>query len=100
MRVNRIDPERNANWEAYGLCVPEDPTLWDGVRTTRSRYGPLDFSVAREICGQCTVSNLCLARALDTRDDGCMRGGKTPAELTGMIKELEKPPIERARVMA
>lgn len=99
--MNRIGRDGTEDdWAAYGLCVSEDPKLWDGVRMTRSRTGPLDFSVARGICSECKVSNLCLGRALQTGDTGCMRGGKDPAELKVLLDEHGKPKIERARVMA
>jgi hypothetical protein len=81
---------------SFGLCTQKDPLLWDGVPVSRSKYARRDFTAARKICGECPVSNICLERAIENEDTGCMRGGKTPEELEELVQQ--KHPVKRQRV--
>jgi hypothetical protein len=76
------------SWQDSARCVQVgDPELWDGVRVNKSHYSGLDFSDAKRVCDGCPVSRICLETALAAGDTGCMRGGKTPDELTALLKD-------------
>lgn len=94
-----IEPDPADAWMARGLCTTEDPRLWDGRTLSRSEFAPRDFSQAKAICDVCPVEGKCLSRAVETGDIGCMRGGKTPAELEKLVTAKSRSPRRRAKVV-
>jgi WhiB family transcriptional regulator, redox-sensing transcriptional regulator len=76
-------------WRDGAICRDTDPELFFPVGTTGHALVQIDR--AKEVCGECTVSQQCLDFALDTNQDSGIWGGLT---------EEERRVIRRRRVAA
>lgn len=58
--IRRFVHAGNDGWKDRGLCVGEDPRLWDSIDNTE----------ARKICRRCPVRGECLAAAIENNEYG------------------------------
>ncbi|NUS25095.1 MAG: WhiB family transcriptional regulator [Streptomyces sp.] len=65
-------------WLQYGACAEEDPELFHPVGDNVAARK--QAAQAKEVCAGCKVRELCLAWALETRQDVGVLGGMTEEE--------------------
>lgn len=76
-------------WRDHALCRDTDPDLFFPIGTTGQALVQIDH--AKQVCGECTVSNECLDFALATNQDSGIWGG---------LSEEERRVIRRRRAAA
>lgn len=86
-RAIRNEPEDL--WRDHALCRETDPELFFPVGTTGVALDQIDR--AKEVCGECPVTNECLEFALETNQDSGIWGG---------LSEDERRAIRRRRAAA
>ena len=59
-------------------CRESDPDVW--FPDNQQHHMSMEFRIAKKLCGQCPVKNLCLEFALVNEEDHGLWGGLTPAE--------------------
>ncbi len=73
-------------WRDHALCRDTDPELFFPVGTTGQALTSIDH--AKQVCGDCRVTNECLDFALETNQDSGIWGG---------LSEDERRAIRRQR---
>jgi WhiB family transcriptional regulator, redox-sensing transcriptional regulator len=74
-------------WRDLALCRDTDPDLFFPVGTTGQAL--VQIKHAKQVCGECPVTEACLDYALDTNQDSGVWGG---------LSEEERRVIRRRRV--
>jgi WhiB family transcriptional regulator, redox-sensing transcriptional regulator len=74
-------------WRDLALCRDTDPDLFFPVGTTGQALVQIEH--AKQVCGECPVTEACLDYALDTNQDSGVWGG---------LSEEERRVIRRRRV--
>lgn len=72
----------SATWRDLALCRDTDPSLFFPIGTTGAALGQIE--AARDVCGQCDASALCLEFALMTNQDSGIWGGASEEERRDM----------------
>lgn len=75
-RAIRNDPDDA--WRDQALCRDTDPELFFPVGTTGIALSQIDR--AKEVCGECPVTDACLDFALATNQDSGIWGGLSEEE--------------------
>jgi len=76
-------------WRDHALCRDTDPDLFFPVGTTGQALVSIDH--AKNVCGECAVTQDCLDFALETNQDSGIWGG---------LSEEERRSIRRKRAAA
>ena len=76
-------------WRDHALCRDTDPDLFFPVGTTGQALVSIDY--AKQVCGECDVTDDCLDFALETNQDSGIWGG---------LSEEERRAIRRQRAAA
>lgn len=76
-------------WRDFALCRDTDPDLFFPVGTTGQALVSIDY--AKQVCGDCAVTDDCLDFALETNQDSGIWGG---------LSEEERRAIRRQRAAA
>lgn len=79
LELDEIVEIMHGSWMKEGLCLGADSTFFfppEDSRGTAMQY----YSIGKEICAECPVSQQCLSMSLLTGDNYGLWGGKTPRE--------------------
>ena len=66
------------SWRSASICRDTDPDLFFPVGTTG--HALTQIARAKEVCGECPVSDQCLEFALETNQDSGIWGGTSEEE--------------------
>lgn len=92
---------RNAldtSWHDQGLCRQEDPELFYHPPETRGASRAKRENLAKLICAQCPVKDLCREQARANRESYGVWGGETEEERTAWLRSQQ--PARRKKAAA
>ena len=74
------------SWRGDSICRDTDPDLFFPIGTTG--HALTQIARAKEVCGECPVSDRCLEFALETNQDSGIWGGTSEEERRTIRRQL------------
>ena len=83
-------------WRKDAICRDTDPDLFFPVGTTG--YALVQIDRAKQVCGECPVSDDCLQYAIETNQDSGIWGGTSEEERRQIRRRLARRTAKAAAV--